>query len=193
MVRASQNPPCDAELDKLSGTVEADETFVGGKAVNMHKRRRKVGGTGMVGKVPVFGMMERGGEVRATVVNNTRVGALQPQIRKNVEQGSTLYTDFHGSYVGMEEYKHGRINHAKTYVDGDVHTNNMENFWSLLKRSIKGTYVSVEPFHLFRYVDEQSFRFNTRKGNDSDRFEQLLQQVTGKRLRYKHLIGRPSC
>jgi hypothetical protein len=93
----------------------------------------------------------------------------------------------------MPEYKHGRINHAKTYVDGDCHTNSMENFWSLLKRSIKGTYVSVEPFHLFRYVDEQSFRFNTRKGNDSDRFAQLLQQVTGKRLQYKNLIGKPSC
>lgn len=183
----------NGSLDKLSGTVEADETFVGGKAVNMHKRRRKVGGTGMVGKVPVLGMMERGGEVRATVVNNTRVGALQPHVRRHVEAGSKLYTDFHNSYLGMPEYTHSRINHAHTYVDGDVHTNNMENFWSLLKRSIKGTYVSVEPFHLFRYVDEQSFRFNTRKGNDSDRFEQLLQQVTGKRIQYKHLIGRPSC
>jgi transposase-like protein len=180
----------NGSIIKLKGTVEADETFVGGKAAFMHKGKRKAQGPGSSGKVPVVGTMERGGEVRATVVNNTRIGALQPFVRENVEAGSTLYTDWHGSYVGMPEYKHGRINHAKTYIDGDCHTNSMENFWSLLKRAIKGTYVSVEPFHLFRYVDEQAFRFNTRKGNDADRFDQLLQQVTGKRIQYKQLTSK---
>ena len=91
-------------------------------------------------------------------------------------------------HVG-KEYAHKVINHAETYVKGDIHTNSIENYWSLLKRGIKGTYVSVEPFHLFRYLDEQSFRFNTRKGNDQERFLSAITQIQGKRVQYKELIG----
>lgn len=175
---------------KRSGMIEADETFVGGKAEFMHKGKRKAQGPGSTGKVPVLGILERGGEVRARVVPNTRIGALQPLVQENVEAGSTLHTDWHGSYVGMNEYTHKRINHAKHYVDGDTHTNGMENFWSLLKRSIKGTYVSVEPFHLFRYVDEQAFRFNTRRGNDAFRFLAVVKAVTGRRLTHAEFTGK---
>jgi len=104
-----------------------------------------------------------------------------------------VFSDGWPAYEGLDEYTHAVINHAEKYVEGNVHTNGIENFWSLLKRTLRGTYVSVEPFHLFRYLDEQSFRFNDRKGNDSDRFAQVMKQITGKRLEYKSLIGKPSC
>ena len=103
-------------------------------------------------------------------------------------------TDQLASDVGMrKDYAHHVINHAETYVRGNVHTNSIENFWSLLKRGIKGTYVSVEPFHLFRYLDEQSFRFNTRKDNDQGRFMSALSAISGKRVQYEQLIGRATC
>src|SRR6266567_344430 len=151
---------------KLGGEVEVDETFIGGKARNMHlsKRKRRITGTGGKDKTAVMGIMERGGKLRTVVVPNRRRSALQAEVRKHVEAGTALYTDALLSYEGLAtDYAHNVVNHASQYVDGRVHTNSLENFWSLLKRGVSGTYVSVEPFHLFRYLDEQMFRFNNRK------------------------------
>jgi transposase-like protein len=184
-------------LGKLGGKgseVEADETYIGGKAINMHvsTRRRRISSTGPKGKQPVWGALERGGEVRTAVIPTTRKKDIQPEIRKHIAKGSNLYTDKLFSYQGMEEYKHQIIDHAISYVSGQVHTNGMENFWSLLKRGLKGTYVSVEPFHLFRYLDEQVFRYNNRKKpmDDGQRFERVLSHVLGKRLTYAELTGK---
>ena len=155
----------------LSGHVEADETFLGGKARNMHvsKRQRRITGTGGKDKTPVLGIMERGGKVRTMVVPNRRKKTLQSEVRKHVEAGSALYTDFLLSYEGLAgEYAHQVVDHAVEYVDGAVHTNSLENYWALLKRTISGTYVSVEPFHLFRYLDEQAYRFNNRETEDQN-------------------------
>jgi transposase-like protein len=179
---------------KLDGTVEADETFIGGAARFMHKNRkdRTVKGTGGLasGKTAVMGLLERHGEVRARVVPNARAKTLQPQVRKNVKPGAELFTDAHHGYTGLSaDYQHQVVDHAERYVSGRVHTNGMENFWSLLKRCIKGTYISVEPFHTFRYIDEETFRFNTRKQTDGERFNTVLGQVSGRRLDYKRLTG----
>ena len=181
-------------LDKLSGHIEVDETFIGDKARNMHRseRARKIHGTGGAGKVAVMGLLERHGEVRTMVVPNVKRKSLRREINTHVEPGSMVYSDALRSYNDLNyDYMHNVINHAEKYVDGNVHTNGIENFWSLLKRTIGGTYISVEPFHLFRYLDEQAFRFNRRKGTDSDRFFELL-TITGKRLEYRQLIGQPS-
>lgn len=178
---------------KLSGTVEADETVIGGMARFMHKHKRaaKITGTGASGKVLVMGLLERHGEVVCKVVSNTSQEVLQREVRRNVEQGANLMTDGWQAYTGLSgEYVHEFVNHAETYVRGNVHTNGIENFWCLLKRSIKGTYVSVEPFHLFRYLDEQSFRFNNRKANDAERFVEVAGMVAGKRLTYAELTGK---
>ena len=178
-------------VEKLSGEVEADETFIGGKARNMHaaKRARRITGTGGKDKTAVLGVLERGGKVRATVVPSRKKGALQPEVRKHVEAGSVLYTDALKSYEGLNEFEHGVIDHAEKYVDGKIHTNGMENFWSLLKRSINGTYMSVEPFHLFRYLDEQVYRFNSRKLRDGERFSIAVAGILGKRVTFKQLTG----
>src|ERR1700676_492085 len=180
-------------IEKASGHVEADETFIGGKARNMHiaEKKRRITGTGGKDKTPVLGIVERGGKVRTIVIPSRKKKALQSEVKKHVEAGSALYTDALMSYEGLAgEYAHQVVDHAVAYVDGKVHTNGLENFWSLLKRGLSGTYVSVEPFHLFRYLDEQSFRFNNRKEmNDSDRFHLALSQITGKRLTYEHLTG----
>jgi transposase-like protein len=178
-------------LKKMSGHVEVDETFIGGLARNMHSAKRKHLGTGGAGKVAVMGLLERHGEVRAHVVDNTQAETLQSRIRQHVEAGSNLYTDKYVSYKHLEDdFIHGVINHAEKYVDGQIHTNGIENFWSLLKRGIKGTYVSVEPFHLFRYIDEQTFRFNGRHANDGERFQRVMEQLSGKRLTYSELTGK---
>lgn len=178
----------------LSGHVEVDETYIGGKARNMHKNRKlraKGAATGMVGKVAVMGLLERHGRVRTMVVPATTRAELQPRVRRHVEFGSALYSDSHPGYDELEsEYVRGVINHAEKYVDGQIHTNSMENYWSLLKRGIQGTYISVEPFHLFRYLDEQSFRFNNRKENDAYRFDLAVSQIVGKRLTYSQLTGK---
>jgi len=186
---------------KLGGkgrTVEVDETFIGGKARHMHydvHQRRIVQG-GPHDKTVVFGMLERGGEVRTKVIQNRRKPTLQGEIRDHVTVDSVLFSDRLQSYEGlMRDYSHYMIDHAVKYVDGAVHTNGMENYWSLLKRGIKGTYVSVEPFHLFRYLDEQAFRFNNRatKNNpmtDADRFDALCSQIIGKRLTYADLTAK---
>jgi transposase-like protein len=176
---------------KLSGEIEADETLIGAKARNMHPgKREKARNQDNFGKTIVAAVLERGGQVRTKVVKTRRKSELQQLVRDNVEPGTQLYTDELKSYDGLTEFRHEVINHAETYVNGQLHTNGIENFWSLLKRSIKGTYVSVEPFHLFRYVDEQAFRYNNRKDmNDADRFDLAVSQIVGKRLTYKELTG----
>lgn len=177
---------------KLCGEVEGDETFIGGKAANMHKKRREqvIKGRGTIGKVVVQGLMERGGEVRAKVVKNQKRKTLHSIIHENVEVGSHVYTDALRSYEQIKGYVHSVIDHAVAYVDGRVHTNSMENFWSCLKRTIGGTYVCVSPEHLDRYLDEQTMRFNARKENDSTRFEQVMRGAPGRRITYKTLIGK---
>ncbi len=179
--------------------VEVDETFVGGKLRNMHKDKKiiynKRGGT--YGKTIVMGLLDRGrGEVRAKVVVDTKRDTLQPQVLNNVKHGSTVYTDEAVAYQGLaHKYVHDVINHMEKYVNGRVHTNGIENFWSLLKRGIGGTYVAVEPFHLFRYVDEQVFRYNNRATadnpmNDFDRFSLAVSNIVGKRITYAELTGK---
>src|SRR5208283_4701593 len=183
---------------KLAGEVEVDETFIGGKARNMHvdKRERRITGTGGKDKTIVFGALERGGKVRTAIVADRKKAGLQAQVRAHVEAGAALYSDALLSYDGLsQEYAHQVIDHAEKYVDGRVHTNGLENFWSLFKRGINGTYVSVEPFHLFRYLDEQEFRYNNRATpdnpmNDYDRFKLALSRITGKRLTFEHLTGK---
>jgi transposase-like protein len=179
-------------FEKMSGPVEVDETFVGGKAQNIHKteRVRKIHGTAGVNKTLVAGVLDRGRTVRAAVVPDRSTATLHGQIREHVTLGATVYTDEWLSYRGLSrEFDHETINHAETYVRGQVHTNGIENFWSLLKRSLHGTYVSVEPLHLSRYIDEQVLRFNTRDDSDAARFEKVLGQVAGRRLTYSDLTG----
>ncbi len=186
-----------------SGGVEVDETFVGGKLRNMHRDRRerfaaKSGHTGgATGKTIVMGMLDRDErKIRATVVPDVKRETLQTEVLNNVKYGSPVYTDDAVPYDELRSrYIHETVNHAETYVNGRVHTNGLENFWSLLKRNLKGTYVAVEPFHLERYVDEQVFRYNNRATpdnplNDSDRFLLALSQVSNKRLTYKELTGK---
>jgi transposase-like protein len=184
-------------FEKMGGQVEVDETFIGGKARFMHQsdRARKITGTGGSGKAAVMGLLERGGSerhstVRAKVVENVRRKTLAPEVRANVLAGVEVFSDALQSYSDLDaDYIHQVINHAVSYVEGNVHTNGIENFWSLLKRSLRGTYVSVEPFHLFRYLDEQALRFNTREDSDRAGFEKVLGQVTGRRLTYGDLTG----
>ena len=179
-------------FDKLSGQIEADETFIGGKARNMHasKKAEKITGTGGKDKTAVMGILERGGKVVTKVVTNTRKKSLQSEIRNHVLAGSAIFTDALKSYEGLDEFQHEVVDHAVEYVRGEVHTNGMENFWSLLKRGLKGTYVSVEPFHLFRYLDEQGFRYNNRKMTDADRMDIATRSIVGKRVTYDQLIGK---
>jgi transposase-like protein len=185
-------------FEKFSGEVEADETFIGGKARNMHiaQRKRRITGTGGKDKTAVMGILERGGKVRTIVIPNRKKSALQAEVRKHVEAGAALYTDALLSYEGLEgDYAHMVVDHAVQYVDGRVHTNGLENFWCLFKRGVNGTYVSVEPFHLFRYLDEQSYRYNNRATpdnpmNDFDRFKLAMSQVVGKRLTWDQLTGK---
>lgn len=181
-----------------SGEVEADETFIGGKARNMHLsvKARRITGTGTKDKTAVMGILERGGNIRTAVVPSRKKAVLQAEVKKHVEAGAALYTDALLSYEGLAtDYAHKVVDHAVEYVNGRIHTNGLENFWSLLKRGINGTYVSVEPFHLFRYLDEQTFRYNNRATKDtpltdSDRFSAVLSQVAGKRLTYAEVTGK---
>jgi transposase-like protein len=187
----------------LSGEVEADETFIGQKARNMHKdvHARKITGTGGKDKTMVMGILERGKDgkparVRTSVVASRKKKALQTEVRKHVQAGSAIYTDALESYNGLDEFQHGVVDHAVQYVDGKIHTNGLENFWSLLKRGLHGTYVSVEPFHLFRYLDEQAYRYNNRKDEDGEllsdaaRFDLAVRQIVGKRLTFDQLTGK---
>jgi transposase-like protein len=184
--------------NKLSGQVEADETYIGGKARNMHKDKRaeKITGTGGKDKAAVMGILERGpkstgSKVRVKVIDNAKKKTLQSEIREHVLAGSAVFTDALKSYEGLDEFQHEVVDHAVEYARGEVHTNGLENFWSLLKRGIHGTYVSVEPFHLFRYLDEQAFRYNNRKGlNDGERFDIAVRRIFGKRLTWNQLTGK---
>jgi len=176
----------------LSGEIEMDETFVGGKAKNMHKAKRakaiKADGT-FKGKTIVVGMLERKGRVKAEVVEARTREVLHELAHTSIAPGSTVITDEHHPYRGIN-FTHEVINHAEAYVRGSIHTNGIESFWSMLKRALGGTYISVEPFHLFRYIDEQAFRFNNRRDiGDLGRFELAARNVAGKRLTYKALIG----
>jgi transposase-like protein len=191
---------------KLGGPnskVEIDETYIGGKARNMHRAKRERlsrdgGMQGGHGKAVVMGMLERSGQVRTEILGYKREKkTMHKIINENVFPGTWVMTDEFVNYDGLSNsYTHNVVNHLERYVQGNVHTNGIENFWSLLKRSLGGTYVSVEPFHLFRYVDEQAFRFNHRKDaagnvlNDSDRFQLALSQVAGKRLTFAEVTGK---
>ncbi len=183
------------DYTRLTGEVEADETYVGGKPrrpnvgrANMNRKKK----ADADGKTVVFGMRERGGRVRAFVIPNPRRSTLLPAIYDNVAKGSTLYTDALRSYEGINPgtYRHFIINHAERYVQGRVHTNNIENFWSVLKRTIGGTYIAPRPFHLDAYLDEQVFRFNERHDNDGGRFVKALRGTDGRRLTYKVLTDK---
>ncbi len=187
-------------FSRIGGEIEVDETFIGGAARFMHASRRgkRIKGTGGLasGKAVVMGFLKRGKDgksrVQATMVPNTRRHHLFAEIKKRIRSGATIYSDAHKSYLGLEpEYIHKVIDHAKCYVEGTVHTNGLENFWSLLKRGIKGTYISVEPFHLFRYIDEQSYRFNNRKASGLMRFSGVLSKIVGRRVTYRGLTAAP--
>jgi transposase-like protein len=194
---AMQDDFFGSKLGGDGGEVEVDETFIGGKARNMH-RDKKIGKgfekRGITGKTVVMGMLQRGGKVKTTVIKERDKGTLHGHVSACIEEGTQVYTDEWGPYSGLsEKFVHQVINHAERYVDGRVHTNGMENFWSLLKRGLSGTYVSVEPFHLFRYLDEQMFRFNNRKElNDAGRFDLVVRQIVGKRITFSQLTGKPN-
>jgi transposase-like protein len=181
-------------FEKMKGEIEADESLIGGLARFMHadKRAVKITGTGGSGKAIVMGLLDREtGQVRLKHVTDRKRHTLQKEIRENVEEGSEIFTDALLSYEGLEpDFVHGFVDHAERYVNGRIHTNGLENFWSLLKRGLKGTYVSVEPFHLFRYLDEQAFRYNNRKATDGNRFMRALSGATGRRVTYKELTGK---
>jgi len=192
-----------------SGPVEVDETFVGPKARFMHKKRlakaRAAQGLAVIpsenpyaAKTVVMGMLDRDTrQVRASVIPNVKRSTLQDQILNSIKGGATVYTDELPAYKSIlaDKFAHEFVNHMNTYVKGQVHTNGIENFWSCLKRSLRGTYVAVEPFHLDRYVDEQVFRFNNRKDgeftvSDAERFDRAMHLVMGKRLTYEELTGK---
>ncbi len=172
---------------KLDGEVEADETYVGPNIMNMHKRVRQAKGLGGRGGHPdkaiVAGIVERGGEVRAMPVPDTQMDTLHGNVLSNVAIGATLYADENRSYNGLDQYYAlKRINHSREYVSGNTHTNTIENFWSLLKRSIKGTQVHVDPEHLHRYVTERSFSYNHRTDTDLGRMRLAVSGAPGRRL-----------
>lgn len=182
-----------------AGPVEMDECFIGGKPKNMHRSKRlkrQVGENGYADKTPVFGVLDRGTrQVRATMIPNVKRETLQKKILDNVGFGSTVYTDGWQGYIGLKDaaFVHETVNHMNEYVRGQVHTQAIENFWSCLKRTLSGTYVAVEPFHMDRYLDEQMFRFNNRIGHDdATRFAKALSQVSGKRLTWVELTGKVS-
>ena len=184
---------------KLGGEVEVDETFIGAKARNMHAKKKRERMQGRKGGskhlTAVQGLLQRNGSEHSKVilkaVKTVKKHVVQNNVREYVLKGSNLFTDSLQSYKGLkDEYNHQVIDHAVQYVDGKIHTNGLENFWSLLKRTVKGTYVNVEPFHLFRYLDEQSVRFNERKDTDSGRFMTAVKGIFGKGLKYVDLTGK---
>jgi transposase-like protein len=193
-VRDAMRP---AHVRRFKGEVEADEGYIGGQAFWMHKseKKRRITKRGWSEKTPVVGLVKRGkngrSRVSAKVLSKVTRAKIEATVKAHVATGATLYTDDASYYDRMDRaFRHEVINHtAKSFVEGRKHTNTVENFWSLLKRAIKGTYISVDPFHLQRYVDEQAFRYNTRKDNDGGRFAHVLRAIVGKRLTYHDLIG----
>lgn len=187
----------EGTFEKMKGTCEADETFIGAKARNMHhdKRKAAVVGRGPVAMTAVMGVLERGtkkklSRVKAVVVATRKRKDLHAGVNEYVLKGSKVNTDALPSYNGLElDYIHNVVDHAVEYVNGTVHTNGLENFWSLLKRTVRGTYVAPAPWHLFRYLDEQSFRFNERGTDDQGRFFKAIAGIIGKRLEYSTLTG----
>jgi transposase-like protein len=191
----------NGSLEKIGGPgseIEADETYIGGKAINMHKsyREEKIRGIGGANKTAVMGLLERHTEkgkskVKTVVLEgNVNRDSIHPVIHKNIEPGTQLYTDAHGAYTGLgADYLHAFIDHAEKYVEGRVHTNGLENFWALFKRCIKGTHISVEPFHLGAYLDSECFRFGQRELTDGERFLLAVSGYHGKRLTYKALTS----
>ena len=200
-IRLAMQGKTSEKLGKGGKPVEADETFIGGKVANMHldkQTRARMGKKrigGYEGKMVVMGLLDRHTkEARVKVLENNRQFHVRGTVVENVEKGSTVYSDSLKSYrnLPVDGFFHDFVDHTEAYVQGKVHTNGMENFWSLLKRSLKGTYVSVEPFHLQAYCDEQAFRFNNRKGmNDSERFDLVVRQIVGKRLTWADVTGKP--
>jgi transposase-like protein len=178
--------------------VEVDETFIGGKMKNMHKdRRARFQAEKSAAKTVVIGLLDRQRrEIRAKVIPTTSRTILQNEVLSNVKHGSNVYTDASGGYDRLRsKYVHEIVDHSERYVNGRVHTNGLENFWSLMKRNLSGTYVAVEPFHLDRYLDEQVFRYNNRGSkeypmDDFARFDLALRNLVGKRLTYKELTGK---
>jgi transposase-like protein len=201
-IRLAMQTQSFLKLGYDGGPVEVDETFVGGKIRNMHKSKRPKGpgvsgkAVGGAGKAIVVGMLERNGRVRTEVVLERTQRVLQDLANKHIQPGAALVTDEWGGYKGLsKDFLHVVVNHAVEYVNGQIHTNGIENFWSLFKRALHGTYVSVEPFHLSRYADEQAFRYNNRATpdnplNDADRFMLAASQISGKRLTYAELTGK---
>ena len=180
-------------FEKVAGEFEVDESFIGGSARFMHRDKRgKIAATGGTGKAVVMGLLDRKTKkIRLRHVADTSGPTLQGVVREYVEGGSYIFSDAWRSYNGLSaDYVHQVIDHAESYVQGNVHTNTIENFWSLLKRGLKGTYIAVEPFHLFRYLDEQAFRYNERKNDDGGRFLEVLNGLTGRRLTYQKLTGK---
>lgn len=183
--------------EKFDGPAEADATYVGGLAANMHKGRREkaIHGRGAVGKTAVHGVLQRTtalapSRVHATALGREDAEVLLGEVRRHVRHGAAVYTDESRAYSGLwRSHDHAAVDHSIEYVRGAVHTNGLENFWSLFKRSIHGTYVAIAPFHLFRYVAEQAFRFNERVGNDASRFRFVLGRVFGRRLTWRVLCG----
>lgn len=188
---AMQSGTIEKHSQKFGGAVEVDETYIGGRA-----RYAKAVAEGekkgpRTGKTAVTGFLERGGEVQLKVVDSIKKHPLQKEVRQRVQSGATVITDELNSYRGLDQhYQHQVINHAERYVDGQIHTNGLENFWSLLKRGLAGTYVSVEPFHLFRYLDEQAFRYNKRSLTDLERVMRALRGAPGRRVTYRELTGK---
>ena len=185
----------ESGFNKLSGEIEADETFVGGKIQNMHRKSKRLARAKSAGsnwnKIIVLGLLQRDGNVRAAVALSRTKHHIENHLVRNVEPGSKLYTDELPVYGSLSaEFEREFVNHIESYVQGRVHVNGMENFWSLLKRTLKGTYVSVDPCHLQAYTDEQCFRFNNRDMTDAERFAIVMQQIVGKRLTYNELIGK---
>jgi transposase-like protein len=193
------NPKFGSKVGGGEGGVEVDESWIGGKSINMHKERRlRYQQSGAHhGKAVVIGILDRSArKVRTKVLPNVQRETFQNEVLSNVKYGSKVYTDNAYGYDKLHaRYIHEFVNHSERYVNGQVHTNGLENFWSLLKRNLRATYVAVEPFHLDRYLDEQIFRYNNRGSkespiNDYDRFNLAVSQVFHKRLTYKNVTGK---